>query len=170
MNPKHFGNTYDIVKRFFCAELAALGYVVLARAMFTGEWSGKQSAFLRFIGASEDVAHSATAARTALFFDPDTGVQKQATQKHASLAQIAEAATHHALVFAFDQSFSRQHRPVDAMRQKLSSLQELGCHAMYYDSHARFLFVSKSQQPLMQLRSHLVSLGLPSTRLVAHGV
>ena len=170
MNPKYFGDSYDIVKRFFCAELRALGYVVLARAMFTGEWNGDQAAFLRFVGASADVEHSEPPGSTALFFDPDTGVHEKAGQRHVSLAQVAQSTTHHALVFAFDQSFSRQHDSGNAMRHKLQSMRELGCHAMYYDSHARFLFASKTAQPLSQLRTHLVSLGLPPARFVANSV
>lgn len=36
MNRKFFGDSYDIVKRFFCVELAALGYSVEVEPMFTG--------------------------------------------------------------------------------------------------------------------------------------
>ena len=170
MNPSYFGDSYDIVKRFFCGELASLGYAVLAQPMFTGEWNGNRNAFLRFVGASEFVRPLKSPSRTALFFDPDTGVHQRASRKHVSLAQVAEAANHHALAFAFDQSFSRQHDSAHAMQHKLSSMRELGCCAMYYDSHARFLFVSRAAEVLAQLRGHLLSLGLPSSRFVAHGV
>jgi hypothetical protein len=169
MNPSYFGDSYDIVKRFFCAELNSLGYAVLAHPIFTGEWNGNHRAFLRFVGVSEFVQSPSSSARTALFFDPDTGVHQRASRKHVSLAQVADAAAHHALAFAFDQSFSRQHDSAHAMQRKLSSLRELGCCAMYYDSHARFLFVSRAAEVLAQLRGHLLSLGLPSSRFVAHG-
>lgn len=166
MNPKYFGDSYDIVKRFFCAELAALGYSVLARPMFTGEWNGSKQTFLRFIGASESLDLPERPSRMALFFDPDTGVHHKPGPRHVSLSQLAEGAADHALAFAFDQSFSRQHDSGAAMRQKLLTLQNLACFSMYYDSHARFLFVSKAQETLTELRGHLVPLGIPASRFV----
>jgi hypothetical protein len=39
VNPNFFGDSFDIVKRFFCTELAALGYYVIAEPMFTGDRS-----------------------------------------------------------------------------------------------------------------------------------
>jgi len=42
-------------------------------------------------------------------------------------------------------------------------------HAMYYDSHARFLFAATAKHPLHELRTHLVSLGLPVSRLLEGG-
>jgi hypothetical protein len=169
MNPRYFGDSYDIVKRFFCTELSSLGYAVVANPMFTGEWSGTEGAFLRFIGASKLDEHSRSSHRTALFLDPDTGVHTKSSGKHVSLAQVAECAKKHTLAFAFDQSFSRQLDPRDAMRQKLLSIRNLGPYAMYYDSHARFLFVAAELLTLDELQEHLVSLGLPSSRFVAHG-
>jgi hypothetical protein len=56
------------------------------------------------------------------------------------------------------------------MQHKLSAMREHGCCAMYYDSHARFVFVSRAPLSLVQLRDHLLSLGLPASRFVAHGI
>ena len=165
MNPNYFGDSYDIVKRFFCSELRALGYAVAVDPMFTGQWRGTESAFFRFIGASAQSEHFSRQ-RRALFYDPDTGVSLKSSQKHVSLECVAQAAGTHTLVFAFDQSFSRQHEPGAAMRQKLTALTVHGCNGMYYDSHARFLFVSRSQPVLAELRTHLVSLGMPASRFV----
>jgi hypothetical protein len=166
MNPKYFGDSYDIVKRFFCAELAALGYSVLARPMFRGEWNGSEQIFLRFIGASESLDLPRGPSRLALFFDPDTGVRHKPGPRHVSLSQLADGAADHSLAFAFDQSFSWAHDSGTAMRQKLLTLQDLACFAMYYDSHARFLFVSKARATLTELRDHLVPLGIPARRFV----
>jgi hypothetical protein len=55
------------------------------------------------------------------------------------------------------------------MREKLAALQVQGCYAMYYDSHARFLFVATERHPLDELHVHLVSLGLPASRLLTSG-
>ena len=52
------------------------------------------------------------------------------------------------------------------MKNKIAELRKRECYAMYYDSHARFLFASLKQQPLRELRAHLLALGLPSERLL----
>ena len=163
MNPKYFGDSYDIVKRFFCAELKTLGYAVSVQAMLTGDWQGTEADFYRFIGGNEQ---NSTLARHALFFDPDTGVHARPSSQHISLRQLCDAATHHDLAFSFDQSFSRQHSPGDVMRQKLLSLSEMNCHGMYYDSHARFLFASSNCGVIDELERHLTSIGLPAWRLI----
>ncbi len=168
MNPKYFGDSYDIVKRFFCSEIARLGYSIVVDPMFTGDWRDTKGDFLRFIGASLPAAVPNHLHRIALFLDPDTGVSRKSSKQHLSLTQLAEAALEHNLVFAFDQSFSRQQDPNLVMQEKMSLLQGRGCHAMYYNSHARFLFVSTEEQQIIELRSHLVSLGLPPSRFIAN--
>ncbi len=168
MNPDYFGDSYDIVKRFFCAELRALGYSVAVEPMFTGLWEGADLQFLRFIGAPL-LGEQPQSGRTAVLFDPDTGVHRTASRKHISVVQLAKATALSSLVFSFDQSFSRQHDSSVAMREKLAALQALGCHAMYYDSHARFLFASAAEPTMHELRAHLVSLGMPPSRLLASG-
>ena len=40
-------------------------------------------------------------------------------------------------------------------------------HGFYYNSHARFLFCSLSEEKLNSLRAALVATGLPPERLVA---
>lgn len=167
MNPAYFGDSYDIVKRFFCTELSVLGYAVAIQPMFTGAWNGAENEFFRFIGVQQHDAESNHSKRTALLFDPDTGVHRTASRRHISIDQLAQAATKHSLVFSFDQSFSWQHNSRLLMQEKLRVLQERGIHAMYYDSHARFLFASMAEVLILELRKHLVSLGMPETRLVA---
>lgn len=165
MNPKYFGDSYDIVKRFFCAELNTLGYTIIVEPMFTGEWNGKENMFLKFIGASLTSSHRLTA----LFIDPDTGVNRKPSNQHISLIQLKEAASKYELVFSFDQSFSRQHDAKVIMTEKLNFLREQGCHAMYYDSHARFLFVATKELTLKEFQFHLESLGLPRSRFFEIG-
>jgi hypothetical protein len=134
--------------------------------MFTGAWEGRErEEFYSLIGIAIDATAPPRSGRTALFVDPDTGIKQKGSKQHVSFDRLAMEASSHALVFSFDQSFSRQAKPIEAMQGKLSALKERGCHAMYYDSHARFLFVSKHEQPLRELRAHLVSLGLPTWRL-----
>ena len=54
MNPAYLGDSYDVVKRFFCESARSAGYAVYVDPMFTGDWSARQRAlFLRFLGAQE---------------------------------------------------------------------------------------------------------------------
>ena len=164
MNPSYFGDSYDLAKRFFCQELALLGYTVSVDAMLTGDWNGTEQQFYQLIGARPTEGQCAP---SALFVDPDTGVHSSGSRKHITYERMAELSLAHRLVFSFDQSFSRQHVAKAVMERKLARLQSLGCHAMYYDSHARFLFTARQQEPIQELRSHLLLLGMPASRLVA---
>jgi len=169
MNPAFFGDSYDLVKRFFCAEISSLGYSIAIDPMFTGDWSGTENAFYRLLGAEPNGEVLSDAKPRALFLDPDTGVKQKGSKKHVSFARLAQETKKFQLVFSFDHSFSRQANPVTIIREKLAELRALGCHAMYYDSHARFLFASAEGHPLSELRAHLLSLGLPSSRLIESG-
>ena len=167
MNPDYFGDSYDLVKRFFVHELTQLGYSVEVDGMFTGEWSrDKRLRFHHLIGAESLRQDRSGSARTALFLDPDTGINERGSKKHATFKQLAQKAARYELVFAFDQSFSRQFKAETVIRKKLGALKSHGCHSMYYDSHARFVFVAKERSPLDELQIRLISLGLPKRRLV----
>jgi hypothetical protein len=166
MNLAFFGDSYDLVKRFFCGELSSLGYSVAVDPMFTGAWGGAERDFYRLIGVAPDASPGRSSNSTALFLDPDTGVRGTAGTQHVSFGRLAEQASNHTLVFSFDQSFSHQLDPVVVMTEKLAALQALGCHAMYYNSHARFLFAAKQKGAIDELRDHLVSLGMPAKRLL----
>ena len=167
MNPDFFGDSFDLVKRFFCQELVKLGYTVSVDPMFTGDWKGREQDFFRLICAQPELSTNESR-HTALFIDPDTGVRKNSGRQHVSFDRLLKEASSNALVFSFDQSFSRQAKPADLvmLRSKLAAIEAQGCYGMYYNSHARFLFVSSQQVRLYELRDHLVSLGLPSERLL----
>ena len=168
MNPDFLGDSFDLVKRFFCQELAKLGYAVSVDPMFTGDWNGREQDFFRLICAQPEVPANESR-HTALFIDPDTGVRENGGKQHVSFERLLKEASSNALVFSFDQSFSRQAEPDKVMLDKLAVIKAEGCHGMYYNSHARFLFVSSQQVRLHELRDHLISLGLPSERLLGSG-
>lgn len=148
MHPNYLGDSYDIVKRFFCAELAHLGYEIQIDPLFTGNWSEKEiDQFFRLVGGHRHALRQANPAPVALFLDPDTGVHRRHGPKHVSLDRIADDTMRHELVFSFDQSFSRQSRPLDVMSEKLDALSVKGVRGLYYDSHARFLFASRAKLP-----------------------
>lgn len=167
LNPKYFGDSYDLVKRFFCRELAHLGYTVAIDAMLTGSWGESEHEFYRLIGAEPATRGPSSSTRAALFIDPDTGINTKGGRQHASFDRLLQEAERYELVFAFDQSFSRQSKAELVMREKLSMLKARGCHGMYYDSHARFVFAANERSVLQALQQHFVSLGLPSSRLLA---
>ena len=52
MNPQWFGDSYDIVKRYFIENLKAIGYHVVVDPMLTGGWNGLEENFYHFLGAS----------------------------------------------------------------------------------------------------------------------
>ena len=165
MNPDFLGDSYDLVKRFFCRELSILGYTVNVDPMFTGDWNGSEQNFFRLICAQTE-ATTKHSSRTALFIDPDTGIREKIGKQHVSFDRLLRETTKNEVVFAFDQSFSRQAKSHEVMSSKLAVIEARGCHGMYYDSHARFLFASSQQSCLRKLRDHLVSLGIPATRLL----
>jgi hypothetical protein len=166
MNPKYFGDSYDIVKRFFCNASSVLGYTVYIEPMLTDEWSDSGAAFYRFLGAKHVRIFEPSHASFALFIDPDAGISKRESVTHISFDRLTKYLDEHAIVFAFDQSFSRSSKVTEQMDLKLAALESLGCQGFYYDSHARFLFASNSDEHLRTVEDHLISIGLPKCRIV----
>ena len=166
MHPNYLGESYDIVKRFFCEALRHLGYTVYIDPMFTGDWSGQETVFFRFLGVEPCASTPTPSTSTALFLDPETGVNKKGSRRHVSYERVVSEAQKHKIVFAFDQGFSRGTAPEPQIQEKLGTIAALGRWAIYYDSHARFLFVSRECAELQRLRSELAFHGLPISRFV----
>lgn len=125
MNPAFFGDSYDLVKRFFCVEISSLGYSIAINPMFTGDWSGTENAFYRLLGAEPNGKVLSDAKPRALFLAPDTGVKQKGSKQHVSFARLAQETKKFQLVFSFDQSFSRQANPATVIREKLAELRAL---------------------------------------------
>lgn len=166
MKSDWFGDSYDIVKRFFVGVLGSLGYIVYVEPMPSGDWDPVERAFLSFLGARH-VRDSRAPGRSALLLDPDTGVAERPSRSHTSISSIVSHLARHEIVFVFDQSFSRSAHPLAQVHAKLEKLQGHGAHGFYYDSHARFLFSSLSADRLSAFREELLKAGLPGHRLVA---
>ena len=166
MRAEFLGDSYDIVKRFFCEVVRSLGFTVYIDAMLTGAWSGQEESFFRFLGVQRCPAAHQLHGMTALFLDPDTGVNEKGSPAHVSYGRLVQEAENHALVFSFDQAFSRAGESGPKLQVKLGAMASRGCAALYYASHAHFLFVSREHAHLRRLRTHLVELGLPAERLV----
>ena len=166
MNPLWFGDSYDLVKRFFAEAVRSLGYAVYIEPMLTGEWDGREDQLLRLLQVQHVRDHVSSNERSALLIDPDTGISERSSPKHVSLGRIVEHLVTHDLIFAFDQSFSRIGDADAVMRSKLERLNVCGAAGFYYNSHARFLFAASSWEPLAALQARLRESGLPTSRLL----
>ena len=167
MRPEFLGDSFDIVKRFFCETLRSLGFAVYIDPLFSGDWSGKEEIFYQFLGVKPNSGVKISPRLTALFLDPDTGINEMGSPSHISYERLVFESRNHSLVFAFDQAFSRAGKAEAKVKTKLNALAERGVSAFYYSSHAHFLFVSREDGHLRRLRAQLISLGLPESRLVA---
>ncbi|WP_242512299.1 hypothetical protein [Pseudolysobacter antarcticus] len=172
MNIQYVGDSYDIVKRFFCEALRALKYTVYIDPMSTDEWKSSDTrSFYKFLGVQHADACDKPGRRTALLFDPDTGLSEKKSKKHLSFVRLEQALVEqslaHGIVFVFDQSFSRGSdlEKQKKMRHKLDLLNKGKCFGFYYNSHASFLFASSKESHLLALQRHLKKLGLPEFRI-----
>ena len=166
MNPKYFGDSYDIVKRFFIGILRNSGYRVYVDPMFTGDWEGLEEQFHDFLGTTANSQYKQSSEKTALFIDPDTGIGRVSTSQHTTIKIIVNELARHELVFSFDQSFSRSKDSGIEMREKLNLLISNGASGFYYNSHARFLFASKRSAVIQSLRTNIQRSGLPDQRFI----
>lgn len=169
MNQRFLGDSFDLVKRFFCNSLVTLGYEVVIDPMFTDKWNDEETTFYKLVGARPAATAPIGSHLRALFIDPDTGIRKTEGRQHVSFDRMVAELQNHALVFAFDQAFSYKANPESVMREKLAAIRDRGCHGFYYNSHARFLFVSREAENLNVLTRSLCELGLPESRLLQVG-
>ena len=166
MNPEWFGDSFDIVKRFFIGLLKDSGYSVFIDPKFTGDWKRIEVPFLGFVGAARCEDKASQGERTALLLDPDTGIGRRKSTQHITIEDIIEELGRHNIVFAFDQSFSRNRTPMVQMQEKLKAIGRRGAIGFYYDSHARFMFVSKNRVDIDIVLNAIRASGLPERRLV----
>ena len=98
MRSKYFGDSYDIVKRFFIGILTGLKYKIeLELILPNGEDKFKEK-FTKFLGANKASNESS---KTALFIDPDTGIKLEGRfrkNKHISLDTIVNRCDSYKLV------------------------------------------------------------------------
>ena len=169
MNSQWFGDSFDIVKRFFIGNIREMGYQVFVDPMFTGEWNGLENKFYDFLGAAPLESLATSSGKTALLLDPDTGIGLKPTKQHVTVRMIVKYLQEHEIVFSFDQSFSHSSDAIklEKMREKLSLLKKEGAAGFYYDFHACFLFSATSPEVLANLKHHLVTAGFPEKRFIS---
>lgn len=186
MNPRYFGDSYDIVKHSLLRWLASLG-PWNAHPMFTEAANTDQAdGFSALLGVpllSIDVLAQgqnraeyfavARSCSTHLFLDPDTGIRAESagSKKPAAYVFVDELVSiasrrPELLTLVFDQALSHGSEAA-GLREKLSLLGKRELHGFAYRSHACFLLIGPSDAAVH--RAHEVLLNeahLPAGRFV----
>jgi len=185
MNLKHFGDSYDIVKKSLLQWLSWFGPWA-AHPMFTHEVTeAEAAAFSCFLGiklvstavlgldCDRQAYLSACGTSRSIFLDPDTGVRLRTGEaKRATgfifgdeLVRLANARAQ-GLVLTFDQSLARG-REREQVQEKLDHFLAHGIHGFAYISRASFLVLGQSGTLVCEARTALLAAsGLPAVRIV----
>ena len=92
MNPEWFGDSYDIVKRFFASSLLDLNYDVYIDPMITGEWGGDLDTLYDFLKMRplSEYRDSAIDASGTRFARPRSNEQANDLQRATDRAALAQ--------------------------------------------------------------------------------
>lgn len=186
MDLKHFGDSYDIVKKSLIAWLSDLG-PWSAHPMFTHHVSSEAAQkFARFLGVrllSRERLHSESDrigyfsvcdGAQHVFLDPDTGVKVTPVAPSKAphfllsddLVRLAKARPGW-LTLAFDQALPRGMDPQPQIRAKLTHFAANGLQSFAYVSHASFIiFGCRRTQVERAYRTVLTKSGLPARRFI----
>lgn len=184
MDLKHFGDSYDIVKKSLLCWLRDFG-PWQAHPMFTHQVTDAESReFSAFLGvellstdvltsnSDRDAYFSGFQVQRSIFLDPDTGIslkKQDAPHKYVFGKELVAIVTarESGLALVFDQSLARgkEHSQVQA---KLDYFVTHGIHGFAYVSHASFLVLGKSKLQVDDaLRQLQKESRLPRKRFVA---
>ncbi|MYD36397.1 MAG: hypothetical protein F4X20_05205 [Dehalococcoidia bacterium] len=186
MRRQHFGDNYDITKRFLMSCLAPNGPWGII-PMFTDEWSQQWiEEFECLLGGKVLITECIKATRrreqvtTAgnwdghIFIDPDTGIRSPSSSatstKLVRLEELIRESREHRnnIILVFDQSYANAKLPdkIQAMLEKLEHLIGNGVLGFGYIGQASFLVLSCDPSVLEQARENLLCAGVPGCRLV----
>jgi len=180
MNPKFFGDSYDIVKQSLLNWLAGMG-AWSTHPMFTEPITVEDAtAFSQLLGTrllsldqittkTDRVAYLTNVrdCRDHVFLDPDTGIRlKPCNTLNAprylfgpELVAIADARPEN-LTLVFDQSLARG-KEREQIQKKMAAFAEHGILSIAYVSHASFILLGKDRSLLesglkaLRKKSHL---------------
>jgi hypothetical protein len=168
MRDKFIGDSYDIVKRFWCESLGAIAPLFSHPRFLPPEIRGRYTA-VTLIPVLD--LESLPKKPFGILLDPHTGIslpdvpQKGMTISHISLPSLVRIfdELRPQYMICFDQSFHRQsglsHEKQRLM--KMNSLRKSRLASFYYVSHASFLFITDRQEILVLIRDRLTLLGIP---------
>jgi hypothetical protein len=169
MHEKYLGDSYDLVKRFFCQSLGPVAPLYAHQNFVPSAIRDKYKAVttIPILGERPQGGFG-------VLLDPDTGVclpaQKPsgATARYVSLPFIVELnrKLRPYYIVCFDQSYYRKHElSREAQRgEKMKFLRDGGLSSFYFKSHAPFLFIAQKKETLGRLLDRLVSAGIPECR------
>jgi hypothetical protein len=172
MREIYLGDSYDLVKRFWCETLKPIApmysYPQFVPAGIRSRYTAVTS--IPILGSRPD-------GQFGLLFDPHTGIplptesRCATTASHASLSFMVQMDDefHPEYMICFDQSYHREHK-LNREQQRTSKRQFLQAHGIesfYYVSHAPFLFMARKVEVFKGMRDRLISRGIPATKLEA---
>jgi hypothetical protein len=168
VDKKFFGDSYDLVKRFWAENLSSIAPIYFDKRFVPEEIRKDYTQITKL-----PVFNSSVAPPFAIFLDPCTGIPSPArgtrkpTKKHAPLLFIIDVFEkfHPKFLIRFDQGFGFNENKESRMKEKMNVLTTNGLCAFYYTSHANFLFVAESAAATNSLRKLLLDLGIPDWRL-----
>lgn len=186
MHLRHFGDSYDIVKKSLLGWLGAFGPWA-AHPMFTHEVTEEDAnAFSSFLGvpliskavllpSSDRRAYLAACGNNckSVFLDPDTGVRlhpkrgKRAPEfLFGDEIEAIAAIKPQGLVLTFDQSLARGSE-AQQIREKLGHFKSHEIHGFAYVSHASFMVLGQSANVVATAKEDVArKSGLPAHRIV----
>ena len=170
MKRAYLGDSYDAVKRLWQQALAEW-IPLYAEPLFIPKDLRAEFTCLTAI----PMLHAEVSRPFSILNDPDTGIRlpgqgnQAESRKHIALRTIHGQLKPNAasLVVTFDQSDYRQSglKLAEQRETKLRCLAEAGVSALYYVSHAPFMFACVDANLREQLRQRLLTVGIPNSRL-----
>jgi hypothetical protein len=170
MQKKYLGDSYDLMKRFWCKALCPIA-PLYAHPRFVPNEIRIQYTSVTTIPIFETTSAKAFG----LLLDPHTGIPlpseavEKVTASHAPLSFLVQNIRTLASKYTicFDQSFHRKHQLTkeDQRAKKREFLRERGIVSFYYVSHAPFLFAARDTKIIDAIRDRLLTLGIPRSRL-----
>lgn len=185
MREKHFGDSYDLVKRALLGWLRPMGNWGI-HPMFTEVTSDIfVRAYSELLGTplvSTEILQRASDRRTYFapcsqyqhcFLDPNTGLKIQPEQGENSVDHLfvpdleAALGERRGITVVFDQSTDYARDVGEQLQEKLAFLRGLDLSCFAYRSHACFMFVSRDRQLMTQSLEFLTLPGrLPRARFM----
>jgi hypothetical protein len=169
VDQKYLGDSYDLVKRFWCQTLELIA-PLYAHSRFVPALIRDDYTALTSI----PILETRPIGRFGILLDPDTGIPLPAaslggaTSSHASLPFLLKLNQEFNpdYIICFDQS---HHRGGGLSRErqreaKMTFLRDHGMQAFYYVSHAPFLFAAQNEPTLRSISDRLLSMGMPKCR------
>jgi hypothetical protein len=160
------GDSYDLVKRFFCEALKPIAQVYACPKFVPSEIRDKYTTITGI-----PILGNAPTDRFGIFLDPDTGVplfQRVDARRYASLEFVLELnhELHPDYIICYDQSYHRNPalKKEQQMEKKREFLRAREMSSFYYKSHAPFLFTAQRPETLRSILDRLISMGIPRCR------